>query len=351
MTGPAELFERQPELGERAAIEVARGEELVARLHHGEEGEESGRMAGRRGAGGAPAFEGGQALLEHGHGGIADARIDVAEVVQVEERGRIVDVVEHIGRRLEDRRDACAGGGVGRRAGMDRLGLEAVDGIGGGPSRRRCRARALRRRLGLGDLGRRLRRLVADDARVDAAPGKLAAQAAEFDLGAAVHHHLEAGRLGLGGGLVMADAELHPHHLRADGDGIVDDRRHRLGIAEHVDHVDLVGNIAQAGVGRLAQQLLAGESRVHRDDAIALRLQVLHHEVAGPVPVGRDADDGDGLHRAKDADQLGVGIVEGSEVCHGESSSVFAPNRHREERQRRSDPELRKTWIASLRSQ
>ena len=33
MAFPAELFERQPELGQRAAIEIARGDELVARLH------------------------------------------------------------------------------------------------------------------------------------------------------------------------------------------------------------------------------------------------------------------------------------------------------------------------------
>ncbi len=57
MTSPAQLLEREAELGERAAIEVARGDELVARLHQCEEGEELGGMARGRGHRGAPAFE------------------------------------------------------------------------------------------------------------------------------------------------------------------------------------------------------------------------------------------------------------------------------------------------------
>ena len=45
MAGPAELLEREAELGERAAIKVARGDELVAGLHQGEEGQELRRVA------------------------------------------------------------------------------------------------------------------------------------------------------------------------------------------------------------------------------------------------------------------------------------------------------------------
>src|SRR5262245_31460694 len=43
---------------------------------------------------------------------------------------------------------------------------------------------------------------------VHAHPGDLRRQAAVFDLGAAVHHHLETGVLGELGGLVAADAKL-----------------------------------------------------------------------------------------------------------------------------------------------
>ena len=35
--------------------------------------------------------------------GLVQPGIDIAEIVQVEERGGVVDVVEHIGRRLIDR--------------------------------------------------------------------------------------------------------------------------------------------------------------------------------------------------------------------------------------------------------
>ena len=69
-------------------------------------------------AGGA-AFERGDALLQHRVGRIADARIDVAEGLQPEQRGGVVDVVEHEGGGLVDRRRARAGRRVGLRAGVD----------------------------------------------------------------------------------------------------------------------------------------------------------------------------------------------------------------------------------------
>ena len=143
MAGPAELLEREAELGERAAIEIARGDELVARLHQREEGQELRRMTRRRGDRGAPALERRDPLLEHRHGRVGQPRIDVAEIVQVEERGGVIDVVEHIGRRLIDRGRARAGRRIGRGAGMDRAGLEAVVEIA---RRRRAALRAPRQR-------------------------------------------------------------------------------------------------------------------------------------------------------------------------------------------------------------
>src|SRR3712207_422208 len=67
-------------------------------------------------------------------------------------------------------------------------------------------------------LSRENRFLRADHARVDALPGDLAGEAAELDLRAAVHDHLQALCLGLGGGLVVADGELHPENLRQRGE-------------------------------------------------------------------------------------------------------------------------------------
>ena len=126
MAGPAELLERQAELGQRAAIEIARGDELVARRHQREEDQELRRVARGGGDRGAPAFEAGDALFEHRDGRVGQPRIDVAEIVQVEERGGVIDIVEHIGGRLIDRRRARAGGRVGRGAGMHGQRLEPV---------------------------------------------------------------------------------------------------------------------------------------------------------------------------------------------------------------------------------
>ena len=78
-----------------------------------------GVAGGDREARGA-AFERRDPLLQHGVGRVADAGVDVAERLQPEQRGGVIDVVEHERRGLIDRRCARAGGRVGLRAGMDR---------------------------------------------------------------------------------------------------------------------------------------------------------------------------------------------------------------------------------------
>ena len=115
---------------------------------------------------------------------------------------------------------------------------------------------------------------------------------------------------------VVADAQLHPHDLGADGDRVGDDAGRLVGRAEHVDHVDFVRDVAQRRVDRLAEQGLAGYARIDRDHAIALALQVLHDEVAGPVPVRRRADKRDRLHPLEDRADLRVGIGNRFEVGH-----------------------------------
>ena len=75
----------------------------------------------RRGA----AFERRDALLQHRLRRVADAGVDVAERLQPEQRGGVIDVVEHEGRGLVDRRRARAGRRIGLGAGMDGEGGEA----------------------------------------------------------------------------------------------------------------------------------------------------------------------------------------------------------------------------------
>ena len=93
-------------------------------------------MAGRRSRSAPrPPSRLASALLEHRGGGVGEARIDVAEGLQIEERRGVIDIVEHIGGGLVDRRRARAGRRIGRRAGMDGQRLEAearaADGIFG----------------------------------------------------------------------------------------------------------------------------------------------------------------------------------------------------------------------------
>ena len=76
-------------------------------------------MAGRDRERRRAALERRDALFEHRAGRIADARVDVAEGLQAEQRRRMIDVVEHERRRLVDRRRPRARRGVGRGAGMD----------------------------------------------------------------------------------------------------------------------------------------------------------------------------------------------------------------------------------------
>jgi hypothetical protein len=127
---PAEGLEGVVELVDRAAVELARGNELVARPHQRVEGDELGGMAGRHGKGGRAAFERGDLGFENRLGGVHDAGVDVAEGPQREQVGRVLDVLEDVGRRLVDRRGARAGRRVGLRAGVDRERVEAVGPFG-----------------------------------------------------------------------------------------------------------------------------------------------------------------------------------------------------------------------------
>ena len=116
---PAEILERVGELIDRAAVQLFRGHELVARLQQAMERQDLRRMAGRRRQAGGAAFERGDALLEHRGGRVADARIDVAEGLQAEQRGGVVDAFEHVRCGLVDRRRPRAGRGIGLGAGVD----------------------------------------------------------------------------------------------------------------------------------------------------------------------------------------------------------------------------------------
>jgi hypothetical protein len=87
---------------------------------------------------GAPALQRGDALLEGRHRRVADARIDVAEGLQVEQAGGVLGRIEDEGAGLVDRQRARAGRRVRLGAGMQAEGFDAVvcdpscRGFGGG---------------------------------------------------------------------------------------------------------------------------------------------------------------------------------------------------------------------------
>ncbi len=89
---------RQGELQqiERAAIERGGGDDVAARAHQGGDGEVQRRLPARGADGADAALERRDALLQHRDGGIGDARIDVAGLLQVEQRRGVVAVAEDV---------------------------------------------------------------------------------------------------------------------------------------------------------------------------------------------------------------------------------------------------------------
>jgi hypothetical protein len=126
----AELAEGHVELRIGAAVQRARRHDLVAVIEQRQQRGHLRRLPRGGGERRAPAFERGDALLEHRHRGIGDARIDVAEGLQVEQAGRVVRRVEHVGRGLVDRHRARAGGRIGNLSGVQAQRAEAVLTVG-----------------------------------------------------------------------------------------------------------------------------------------------------------------------------------------------------------------------------
>ena len=127
---PAEILEGVIELVDRAAVELGRGDEFVAGLHQRVEDDRLRGVAGGDGERRRRALERGDALFQRRRRRVGDAGVDVAERLQAEQRGGVIDVVENEGGRLVDRRDPRARGRIGPRPGVDRQGGKAgfVDG-------------------------------------------------------------------------------------------------------------------------------------------------------------------------------------------------------------------------------
>ncbi len=121
----AEALQRVGQQVVRAAVQRARRHDVRAGAGDGGQAEVHGGLAAGDGDAGHAAFQRGDAFFQHRVGRVRNARIDVAGALHVEQRGGVVGILENEGRGQVDRRGARAGGRVGRRAGVQRQGVEA----------------------------------------------------------------------------------------------------------------------------------------------------------------------------------------------------------------------------------
>ncbi len=126
----AELGQRVVEQVVRAAVEPRAGHDVVAGVGEVEDRERLGGLTGGQEQRRDPAFERGDALLDDVLGRVHDPGVDVAGLGEAEQRGGVLGAVERVRRGLVDRQGPRVGGGVGRLAGVDLLGLERP--FGGG---------------------------------------------------------------------------------------------------------------------------------------------------------------------------------------------------------------------------
>ena len=118
----------------RAAVERGGRDDVVARAAQREDGGDLRRLAGGGGERRAAALDRRHALLEHRHRRVGDARVDVAEGLQVEQARRVLGRVEHERGGLVDRRGARAGGRIRDLPGVQAKRLDAEFAVSHGDS-------------------------------------------------------------------------------------------------------------------------------------------------------------------------------------------------------------------------
>ncbi len=121
------------ELGVGAAVEVAGGDDVVAGAGEVDDGvEDRGGAGGVGQAGGlGGALQQADALLEHLGGGVHQAGVDVAQLAQREQAGRVRGAAELIGGGAVDGHRAREGGRVRGGAAVEAEGFEVHGGVWG----------------------------------------------------------------------------------------------------------------------------------------------------------------------------------------------------------------------------
>eukprot|EP00906_Rhabdomonas_costata_P008898 RCo012629 len=112
------------ELVESAAVQVGRGDDIVALRAQRGDGQELRSVARRGRQGCQPALQRGHPLLEHIRGGVHDPGVDVAKLLQTEKPRGVLVAVEDVGRGGVDRRGTGLRRGGGGLSGVQLQRLE-----------------------------------------------------------------------------------------------------------------------------------------------------------------------------------------------------------------------------------
>ena len=110
----------------RAAVQAVGRHDLVARSGDGEDGVADGRLPRRQRQRADAALQRRDALLEHVGGRVHDAGVDVAELLQREQVGGMIRIVEDVRRRLVDRHRPGPRGRIGLLTGVHRQRFQPV---------------------------------------------------------------------------------------------------------------------------------------------------------------------------------------------------------------------------------
>ena len=129
-----------------------------------------------------------------------------------------------------------------------------------------------------------------------------------FNFGAFIHDDAEASLGCYRLGFFAHNANLQPQIFGAYGNGLFCNGRAIIRPPKHIHHINSVGDIVEIGINLFAQQVLPRNAGIDRDDAIALFLQIFHHKIRRPVPIGACPHHGDGFGLCENIGNLEIVI-------------------------------------------
>jgi len=121
-----ELFEGLTKEGPGAAIEVGGGDEILAGMGDGQDRSGDSSLSAGKGQAGRSAVQSSQAFFQHIVGGVHQAGVDIAELLQGEEVRGVVGVFEYVAGGGVDGHGPGGSGRVGLLPGVQGQGCQTV---------------------------------------------------------------------------------------------------------------------------------------------------------------------------------------------------------------------------------